>query len=242
MAPRFRFSFRFGLVGVEIAGSIEGLRRVFDGRYWFGFARAPTARGGFEFAGFVNYTGKFFDDVGFGEALGFGEVDEGNVGAAEEFAHFGGCAARGFGVVVNAVFEFDGADGTEGAFITEDEIDGFVFDVFVGGIAVLDADFVAQERGKANIGDDVEFLTKEVIEHLEALLGGADHKVLAGAVFEVVDTFALTAAGGDASKDGHQKEQQRCDDGHSDVNLVCTKKLFKLHNFTFSILLTEPPK
>lgn len=126
--------------------------------------------------------------------------------AAEEFAHFFGCAARSFGVAFDAVFEFDGTDGAEGAFVTEDEIDGFVLNVFIGGVAVLDANFVTQERGEADVGDDVEFLAKKVVEYLETLLGRADHEMLAGAVFEMVDTFALAATGGNSDKDGYQKE------------------------------------
>lgn len=70
-----------------------------------------TAGGGFDFAGFVNDTRKLFNNVSGGEALGFGEVDEGNMCATEEFFHFFGSAAGVFGVVSNAIFELDGADG-----------------------------------------------------------------------------------------------------------------------------------
>ncbi len=138
--------------------------------------------------------------------MGFGDVDEGDVGAAEEFFHIAGVAAGVFGVVLDAIFELDGANGAKGAFIAEDEIDGFVVDKAVGGIAVLGADFVAKEGRKTNFGDDVEFLAKEIVEHLEALLLGANHEMFAGAVFEAVDGLALAATGSNADENRDKKQ------------------------------------
>ncbi len=62
---------------------------------------------------------------------------------------------------VGWVGEFDGANGTEGTFITEDEINGFIFDKTLGGLAVLRADFVIEESRDFNLGDDIEFLAKK---------------------------------------------------------------------------------
>lgn len=138
--------------------------------------------------------------------LGLFEINEGDVGTAEELFHVVRVAAGVVGIILDTVFEFDGADRTESAFITEDEIDAFAVDETVSGVTVLDADFVAEEGRKTDFRDDVETLPEEIIEHLEAELGIADHEVLAGAVFETVDGFALAAAGGDADENRYQKQ------------------------------------
>lgn len=128
------------------------------------------------------------------------------MGATEEFFHVFGGAAGFFVIIVDTIFEFDGTDRTQGALVAKYEINGFVFDEFVGGVTILGTDFVAKEGRKADLGDDVEFLTEEVVEHLEALFGGADHEVLAGAVFEAADGFALATTVGDADENRHQKQ------------------------------------
>lgn len=138
--------------------------------------------------------------------LGFGEVDEGNVGAAEEFFHIVGVAARVFFVILDAIFELDCADGAEGLLIAEDEIDTFAINEAVGGVAILDADFVAEEGTEADFGDDVEFLAEEVVKNLETLFRIADHEVFAGAIFEAVHSFALAAASSDADENRDQKQ------------------------------------
>lgn len=99
---------RVFLVGFEIArGLAEGGVRRSGTRLLAG----ATTRGRFDLAGFVNDTRKLFDDVSRSEALGFGEVDEGDMCATEEFFHFFGGATGVFCVVFNAIFELDGADG-----------------------------------------------------------------------------------------------------------------------------------
>jgi len=144
------------------------------------------------------------------------------VSAAEEFFHIARVAAGVVDIAMNAIFEFDGADGAKGAFVAKNEIDGFVVDEAVGGVAILDANFVTEEGGEVNVGDDVKLFAEEVIKHLEALFFGANHEMLAGAIFKVLDGVALTAASGDADEDGDQKEQKRGDDGHSDINPIWT--------------------
>lgn len=101
--------------------------------------------------------GELVDEFFFGEMLSFLDVDEGDVGALEEFFHVAGVAAWLVLVVADTVFKLDGAEGAKRAFITEDEVDGFVVNEAVGGVAVLGADFVAEEGREANFGDDVEF-------------------------------------------------------------------------------------
>lgn len=128
----------------------------------FRFALA-AARGGLDFAGFVDDAGELVDEFFFGEVLSFLDVDEGDVGALEEFFHVAGVAAWLVLIVADTVFELDGADGAKRALIAEDEVDGFVVDEAVGGVAVLGADFVAEEGREANFGDDVEFFAEEVI-------------------------------------------------------------------------------
>ena len=127
-----------------------------------GFATA-AAGGGFEFTGFVDDARKFFDDAVGGDFLRFFEVNEGDVGATEEFFHISRVAARIVFVGFGAVVEFDSADGAKGALVTEDEIDGFVFDKAFGLVAILETNFVAEERGKVDARDDVELFAKEVV-------------------------------------------------------------------------------
>ena len=128
------------------------------------------------------------------------------MGAAEEFFHVVWVAARVFGIVLDAFFELDRADGAKATFVAKNKIDGFVVDETVGGIAVLGADFVAEEGRKADAGDDVEFLSKKVVEHLEALTFGANHEMFAGAIFEAIHSFSLATAGGYSDEYGHEKE------------------------------------
>lgn len=141
--------------------------------------------------------------------------------------HVFGAGAGGFiGLFGFFVFEFDGTDGAEGAFVAEDEIDGFIFDEAIGGAAVLKSDFVAEEGREGDAGDDVEALAEEVVQELETGFFGADHEVLAGAVAAAVDGIAGAAADADAGEDGHQKERQRREDGDGEEDLVRAEVFF----------------
>lgn len=125
---------------------------------------------------------------------GFFDADEGETGTAEEFFHILRVAADiVFGL--GAVVEFDGADGAKGAFVAEDEVNGFIFDKTVGFVAVLAADFVAEKGGKTDVGDDVETLAENVVEELEAVFLAADHELFAGAIMEAVNGVAAAALG-----------------------------------------------
>lgn len=157
-------------------------------------------------AGFVDDAGEFFNDVIFSEVLGFGEVDEGDMGTAEEFFHIVRVTAGVFFVILNTIFELDCADGAERLFIAEDEVDAFAVDEAVGSAAILDADFVTEEGTEADFGDDVEFLAEEVVKNLKTLFRIADHEVFAGAIFETVHSFALAAASSDADENRDQKQ------------------------------------
>lgn len=117
---------------------------------------------GVEDAGFVDDPGELFDNGLAVEFGGFFDADEGEAGAAEEFFHILGVATdvvAGFGAVV----ELDGANGTEGAFVAKHEVNSLIFDKTVGFVAVLAADFVAQESGEADVGDDVKPLAENVV-------------------------------------------------------------------------------
>lgn len=192
------------------------------GLFCVGFFSA-AAGGGCELAGFVDDAREFFNDAVFGETLSFGYVNEGDVGTAEEFFHVVGVAAGVFDVVLDAFFELDGADRAQAAFVAENEIDGFVVNETVSGVAVLGADFVAEEGRKADLGYDVKLLAEEIVEHLEALTFGADHEMFARAVFETIHSFFLAATGSNSDEYGHEKEQHCGDDGYSDVNFVSTE-------------------
>lgn len=154
--------------------------------------------------------------------MGFVDADEGNVGAAEELFHIFRVVARGF-VFVGAVVELDGADGAQGTFVTEDEIDGFVVDEAIGFVAILEADFMTEKGRKVDARDDVEFLAKKFVEELETLFFDANHEVLARAVATAVHDFAIAATGGNSSENRDQKQRQGRDDGDGDINPIRPK-------------------
>lgn len=188
---------------------------------------AAAAREGLHGAGFVDDTGELVDDASAGEFLGVLDVDEGDASAFEELFHVFGTGAGSFvGFFGLFVFEFDGADGAEGAAITEDEIDSFVFDEAVGDAAVLEADFVAEQGREVDARNDIETLTEEVVQELEAGFFSADHKMLAGAVTAAIHGVAGAAADADAGENGDQKERQRRKHGDGDEDFVGAEIFF----------------
>ncbi len=153
------------------------------------------------------------------EFCGFFNADERQAGTAEEFFHvFGVATDVVFGL--GAIIEFDGADGAEGAFVAKDEVDCLIFDKTVGFVAVLAAYFVAQEGGKADIGDDVESLAEDVIEELETVFLTASHELFAGAVMETVNRVATAALGGNHDKNRQYEKSGGGHTGDSDKNFV----------------------
>lgn len=133
------------------------------------------------------------------ELGGFFDADEGKVGTTEEFFHvFGVAADVVFGLCT--VVKFDGANGAQGAFVAKHEVDGLVFDKTVGFMAVLAADFVTQECGKADIRDDVKSLTEDVVQELETVFLAADHELFAGAIMVTVDGGAALLTRGNDDK------------------------------------------
>lgn len=92
---------------------------------------------------------------------------------------------------VAAVIDFDGTNWANGAFVAEDEIGGFIFDVAIGFGAALAADLVAEEGTEGNIGDNIEAFAKDFIEDLEAVLLSTSHKLLFGAIMKAFDGFAV---------------------------------------------------
>lgn len=208
---RFRSGFGFWSVVVIIVIIVgAGLFLAGFVGFWgvsFGFL-AAASRKGLHGAGFVDDAGELVDDAGAGEFGGVFDVDEGDAGAFEELSHVFGAGAGGFvGFFGLFILEFDGTDGAEGALITEDEVDGFVFDEAVGGAAVLETDLMAEEGREGDAGDDVEALAEEVVQELEAGFFGADHEMFAGAVATAVDGVAGAAADADTGEDRHQKER-----------------------------------
>lgn len=156
----------------------------------------------FEKAGFVDDAREVFDNALAGEFLGFGDADERDVGAAEEFFHVFGVAAGVFAVVALLVVDLDGTDRAESALVTEDEIDGLMLDKAVGLVATLGANFMVKESVEADVGDDVEFLAEKFIQKLEATALGAGHEVFAGAIVAVFHDVALATTNSDAGEDG----------------------------------------
>lgn len=114
------------------------------------------------FAGFVDYAGEFFDNCLAVQMSGIFDVDKGETSGFEETLHiFRGGA--GSGVVLGLIFEFDDADWTESALVAKDEINSFAADELISFFAVLAADFMGKQSREFNIGNDIEFLTKDFV-------------------------------------------------------------------------------
>ena len=62
--------------------------------------------------------------------------------AFEKFFHVFRVTAEGFRSF--AVVEFDGTDRTQGFFVAENEVDGFLVNETIGGFAVLATDFMTE--------------------------------------------------------------------------------------------------
>lgn len=152
--------------------------------------------------------------------MGLSDANEGDVGATEEFLHIFRVAARVFLVVFFLVIDFDGTNRAEGAFVTEDEVDGFVFDKTIGLVAALSTNFVAKQGIEANSRNDVEFLSKKLIQELEALTFGANHEMFARAVAAALHGFTIATTSGDASENGDKKKQQRSNGRAGKIDLV----------------------
>lgn len=135
-----------------------------------------------------------------------GDADEGKVGTTENFFHIFRVAAEVRSGRFGAVVEFDGADGAQGALIAKDKIDGFMIDEFIGFLAILAADFVAEEGGKVDVRDDIEALAKDVIQELKTMSLGTTHELFFGTIAAAFNGAPVAIGGFDAGKDGdHQK-------------------------------------
>lgn len=200
-----------------------------DGLFFAVFAGVTT-----DAAGFVDFFTKFVDQVGTVEGFGFGEINKGEMGGFEEFLEVfwgdvEGVTGGFFDGFFGGVGEFDGADGTEGTFVTEDEVDVFVLDEAFGGLAVLGTDFVVEEGGDFDLGDDVEFFTKEFDEELKAEFFGAFHKAFTGAIagagLETLAALTHTNAG----ENGHEKQGHDSDSCGSQVDFIGAEEFFNVH-------------
>ncbi len=85
------------------------------------------------------------------------------MGAAKELFHILRIAAGVFFVVFLFVIKLNGTDRAESAFVAKDKVDGLVFDKAISLVTTLGANFVAEERIKADARDNIEFLAEEVV-------------------------------------------------------------------------------
>lgn len=133
------------------------------------------------------------------ELGGFFDTDEGEAGATEEFLHV-------FRVTTDVVFgfcavvEFDCADGADGAFIAKNEVNSLILNKTVSFVAVLVADLVTQEGGKADVGDDIKTSAENIVEELETVFLTADHELFARAIMKAVNSGAALFTRGDDNK------------------------------------------
>ena len=120
-------------------------------------------REGIEKAGFVDDAREFFNDSLAVEFFGISDTDKREMGTAEEFLHVFEVAIGGGMIFVATIVNFDGTDGSDGAFITEDEISSFVFNKTVGFGATLPANFMAEKRTERNVGNNVKTFAKNLV-------------------------------------------------------------------------------
>lgn len=154
------------------------------------------------------------------------------MGGLEEFFEvFGGDVERiaGFGAFVAWLGEFDGANWAQGVLITEDEIDVFVLDEALGGLAILGADFVIEERRNFDPWDDVKFLAKKFDQELKTKFFGAFHETFAGAIAGAGFEAAAALTDADAGEDGHEKQRDNSDDRGREIDLVGTKQFLNVY-------------
>lgn len=91
--------------------------------------------------------------------------------AAEELFHIFRITAGGM-IPDRVVVDFDSANWTDGAFVAEDEIDGFVFNETVSFGTALAADFMAKKGAQGDIGDNIEAFAEDFAEDLETMFLG----------------------------------------------------------------------
>lgn len=160
------------------------------------------------------------------------------MGGLEEFfeilwSDVEGIARRFFGGSVSWTGKFDGTDGTKGTFITEDEVDGFVLDEAFGSLAVLRANFVVEECGDFDLGDDVELFAKKFDQELEAEFFWPLHKTFSGAIASAGFETLTALADADTGENGHEKQGYNSDSCGSQVDFVRAKESFNVHiNFS----------
>ncbi len=129
---------------------------------------------GLKNAGFIDNARELVDDGFAVEFFRISDADEGKVRTFEKLFHIFGVAARSM-INIGAVVELHDANWAQGALVTKNEVSGFILDKAVSFVAVLVANLMAEEGIKADAGDDVELLTKNVVEKLETVFFGADH-------------------------------------------------------------------
>lgn len=152
--------------------------------------------------------------------------------ALEELLHVFWVAAKGMVGLVATVVEFDGANRAQSALIAKDEVDGFIFDETVGLVAILATNFVIEQGGEADLGDDIESLPKNVIEELETLALGANHEILLGAIATARHGLGAALAGVDAGQDGDNQKRNRSNPSNNNQKCIHTKTV-PINGYTF---------
>lgn len=72
---------------------------------------------------------------------------------------------------------------------------------------------MAEEGIKANAGDDVELLAKNVVEELETVFFGADHQMFFGAETEPINGVATAVTGGNGGENGDNQKANQSNTG-----------------------------
>lgn len=178
-----------------------------------------------EDAGFVDDAGEFFDDSLAVELVGLGDADKGKMCALEELFHVLWIATERMVGFVAAVVEFDGADGTQGALIAEDEINGFILDEAIGFVAILATDFVIEQGREADLRNDIESLTKNVVEKLKTLAFSTDHEILLRAITTTRHGFGAALASIDASQNRDDQKSDCSNPSNDNQKCIHTKTI-----------------
>lgn len=134
-----------------------------------------------------------------------------------------------FGRLVSWIGEFDGANRTKGAFVTEDEINGFILDETFGSLAILRTNFVVEKRGNFNLRNDVKFFAKKFDQELEAELFRALHETFTRAIASASFEALAALADADTGKNRHKKQGHDSYGCGSQVDLIRAEEFFNVH-------------
>lgn len=153
-----------------------------------------------EDASFVNHTRELFNDGLAVEFVRFGDTHKGKMGTLEEFFHILGVttetAVGGF-----ALIELDGTDWAQGLLVAKNKIHGLVLDETIGFKTVLVANFMIEQGRNVHLGNDVEPLSKNIIQKLKTTSFGTNHKAFLGTITAVAHSLLTASTSGNPSYD-----------------------------------------